>query len=624
MRTPTRLLVTVTAAAMLTTAVQATRTPTAAAAPVTCAGTAKVFDTRADGSLWYYEHRAPATGDMTWTEGRRIGDGFHGTTLASADGTIYYINAAGELRRYRYDGTRWTDGAGTVIGTGFGAWANGSNKATVDARGRLFLVDVSLLKVYRYTDNGWDNAAGDNADIAWLDYDMVVGAGDNVLYGRDGSGRLFRFRYDPVSQRWTDHRRQVGAGWQMFDRVFSPGGDVLYSITGGTMYWYRFDADTGTWANGGNGRVVGSGWSGRLDVSATSNTCSTPAPAPVPPVTPLPADPAAPLATVGAQNPRPHFSVVRLDANANAVAALDLGDRLAPTPLGGPAFGGGLTTATSGFAQHVAGVDRQGTVWLAQGKPPASAPTWSPFRSLGGSLTSVGLAAHGAAGVDSGGRLWFRPVADGAYGGWWDMSGPAGYTGELSVADLGGSTYGVLRRADGSVHSFHVLRWALNISKVLAYRSGPLPAAAAFGMPTPANVAYGDMLVARQTATGRPFALFGDEGDWDTTWTLLPALDLADEPLSAAQLRNEARAVAALGADGHVYVTIETRAASRQFLAWQRVGDTKAVTPPTLTSPERGDAEVAFLGEDGQVHHYTALVQANWYEPLTFTGGPRG
>jgi len=611
-------------AALAVTAVQFAAAPQPAqAAPVSCAGTVKVFDTRSDGSLWYYEHGAPATGDVSWTAGRKIGDGFHGTTVAAADGTIYYLDSAGEVRRYRYDGTKWTEGAGTLVGTEFPVGQRGFG-ITADARGDVFTKDVGVLRRHGFVAGAPRPAAdGVVADLAWLDYDLVVGAGDNVFYGRDSAGRLFRFRYDTVSQRWTEHRRQVGAGWGMFDKVFSPGGDVLYGIAGNTLYWYRFDAETGTWANGGNGRVVGSGWSGRTAVTATTDTCSVPAPAPVPPATPLPAAPNGPLATVGAQNPSAAFGFAYLDATNHAVVARDSGAGLDVTPLGGPTFPGGLTTGTTARAQSVVGLDGQGTVWVATGTP-AGQPVWSPFRSTGGSFTAVRKTDASLVAIDAGGRLWYRTWSDGAWGGWWDMSGPVGFTGELSAASSNGTTYGVARRADGSVHSFHVLMWGINIGKDTAYRTGPLPGAADFGLPTPATVNHGEMLVARHTATARPFAMFGSEGDWDEAWTPLPALDLADAPMSAAQTRNNSRAVAALGTDGYVYVTGETGDATRQFRTWQRVGDTKAVTPPTLTAPGQGDVEVAFRGADGKLHHYTAPVRADWYAPFEFTGGPRG
>lgn len=616
MRTRTSLLVSVLAGATI----QFTAAPPAQAAPVSCAGTVRVFDTRADGSLWYYEHRAPATGDWSWTDGRRIGAGFNGTTIASADGNIYYINSTGELRRYRYDGTKWTDGAGTLLSTGFRAYAGGTVEASADARGRLFTMtraDGGDLFSYDFA----VSTTGRHADIAWGEYGMVVAAGDNVVYARNGYGRLFRFRYDPVSQRWTDHRREVGAGWDMFDKVFSPGGDVLYGIAGDTMYWYRFDADTGTWANGGNGRLVGRGWAGHFAVSATTNTCSVPAPPPIPPVTPLPATPNGPLATVGSQNPYATYTFVYLDASGHAVAARDTSTGLTLTALGGPALVSDLTTSSMGM--EVAGLDEWGTAWHASAAP-FNTPVWTPMASAGGVVKSLRLSDYGMVGIDRSGRLLYRDFYLRPVGGWWDMSGPVGFTGELSVGSNAASTYGVARRSDGSVHSFHVLRWGLNVSKTEAYRSGPVPGAAEFDLPAAATVNDREMLVARHTTTARPYALFGVEGAWDATWTPLPALDLAATPMTAAQVRNHSRAVAALGADGYVYVTGETGDQTREFRPWQRLGTTKAITPPTLTSPLRGDVEVAFRGTDGKLHHYTAEVQANWNAPFVFTGGPRG
>ena len=198
-----RLLGAAVAAVLATGLVQAVAAPAAAAAPVSCTGSAKVYFGKGDGTLWLYEHRAPGTGDVSWAQGRQIGAGFVGPTAAGPDGTVYWVNGLGELRRYKYDGVRWTEG-GTLIGTGFTDFYEYRYGMTVDAKGRLLLTERSgMLRQFDNTLSRWNFADGKPVSPGW--WTSAVAMGDNVYY-QLSAGQLFRWRLDPSAQRGLEQR----------------------------------------------------------------------------------------------------------------------------------------------------------------------------------------------------------------------------------------------------------------------------------------------------------------------------------------------------------------------------------------------------------------------------------
>ncbi|HEX4704613.1 MAG TPA: tachylectin-related carbohydrate-binding protein, partial [Pseudonocardiaceae bacterium] len=276
----------------------------AAAATVTCTSNTHVFDVRGNGDLWLYDHTAPTTGAFTWANVHMIGAGFTGTILGGAGGDIYRITADGTLRLYNFSNGGWTNAGGTAIGSGFQMFA--PNMITSDSAGRIYAANqFGELFMYHYdkATRTWDDGAGTPMDLGWNffaqnGYVQITAAGDGVVYAVDKAGALFRYRYDPHSQRWTEYGRRVGAGFD--GPIFSPGGDVLYlrNLNAGTINWYHFNDDTGTWDNGGGGRLVGAGfdWSNHPYVTSGTDTCAGPTPAPVAAVTPVPAPADAPIA----------------------------------------------------------------------------------------------------------------------------------------------------------------------------------------------------------------------------------------------------------------------------------------------------------------------------------------
>jgi len=629
LRIGTRLSMSFAAAALAAGALQVTAPTPAQAVPVTCTGTAKVFWSLPSGALWYYEHRAPATGDYNWAAGRQIGAGFTGRTVASTDGAVYLVNAAGELRRYRYDGSRWTDGAGTVVGTGWqGLLTDGRYQLTADARGRLFAIDnYGVLMMFDETMSRWDFGKGIPLDLGWFG-DRVVGGGDGILYRiGETSGELSRYRYDADSARLT--RATAGAGnWTGLDPVLSPGGDVLYAAANGTLYWYRYDADTGTWANNGNGRVVGNGWHGSNgSVTAAPGTCTVPAPAPVAPATPAAATTGSPLQLSG---PAQYFGYAYRDTQGRAVELRETSDTtVSRTPVGTKTFVSDLSAATAqdqGITESLVGLDSSGTAWLSEGNWQFSAD-WQPF---GKGMTRVALTESfspsylpQAVGVDGSGTLWWRRQVSTPNGrGWlpWQQAA-AGVTDFQSVASTGTGVYGVAGN-----RWFDVNRDSANGNRI-RYRDGALPQAADVTQVTAAEVTYtSSVLVARLRSSGQAVFMRGSATGFDTAWQALPpltadgAVTVADVPMSATELSTGAVAVAAVGSDSHVYVT-NGRVSTGVFAPWQQVGAPIAGAPQLLT-PNFQDVQLGYRGQDGKVYHYGALTPNNT-NPLDFNGAGR-
>ena len=603
---PLRLVGVVAVAAVVAATVQFSSPQSVQAAPVTCTGTVKVFDGRADGTLWYYEHRAPATGDYSWAGGRQIGAGFAGPTVASVDGYVYLVTSAGQLRRYRYGTTSWLDAGGTVMGTGWQAWSGDRrNKLTADTKGRLYTVDATgALVMFDSTVPTWNATAGIPLDLGWTG-DRVIAAGDGVLYRLDDdTGRLTRYRYDADAQRISVPTPVAAGGWQTFERVYSPGGDILYGITGGTMYWYRYDADNGAWANGGNGRVVGAGWTNRVSVTAATSTCSIP-PAPVvEPVTPVEADPARALELSGGAG---NFSYLYRDAQGRAVEARDNGDALTRVTVGTKTFAGDLSSATSRDAagtEQLLGVDATGALWLSEGTGTFGA--WRPFGKgmRRAALTEAFAAADPvqALAVDGRGGLWWR-MRSAPHHRWLPWQRVPGEVTDFELVASGpGGAYGA------SVFEWFTLERSGN---TVTLQEGELPED--FESVAPAEVtSLPATLFARQTGTGAP-----------VSWGPLPTLPttLTQAPMSATQLGNGQLAVAGVGADGYVYVTTGD-AETGQYLQWQRVGE-KATGAVALVAPLAGEADLAYRGQDGKLYHYVAPVAAGSTAPLVFTGKGR-
>ncbi|MGZ3143071.1 tachylectin-related carbohydrate-binding protein [Lentzea chajnantorensis] len=263
-----------------------------------CNSEALIFTVYPDGNLWLYPHQEPETGAAQWNQWNQVGSGWASRAFGGPDRRVYDVKENGELWRFRLDpNTGWEDGgSGRKIADDWQdhADANFKNRVTVDPLGHFYDVDKAGNLHWRSYDESNGTWAATVIDTGWEQYDLITAAGNGVVYARKAgsAGELFRFRYHAPSQRWLEYAKPVGFGWQMFSRVFSPGGDVLYGTRPdtGQLLWYRYDETNGTWQGDpvtGFGREVGNGWHDDLSVFALTDNCvRTPEPNPDRPVVP--------------------------------------------------------------------------------------------------------------------------------------------------------------------------------------------------------------------------------------------------------------------------------------------------------------------------------------------------
>lgn len=189
-------------------------------------GNGIIYAIQADGRLLWYRNLGWVTSSASWANkgaARQIGTGWAGfeTVLAGADGTIFAMLGNGDLLWYRYILTDAT--------TGSGYWATNSGSRI-----------------------GW----------GFSGFPRLFGGYDNVIWGIDGAGFLYRYRYNRNdglvgSGAWSGGNR-VGNGWFVSADAVADTGGVIYTMAG-SLRWYRYV--NGAWA-AGSGRTIASGWSG--------------------------------------------------------------------------------------------------------------------------------------------------------------------------------------------------------------------------------------------------------------------------------------------------------------------------------------------------------------------------
>lgn len=622
MRLAHRLSVAAAAALLLATGLQLATAPqhVAAAAPVTCSTSAKIFDNR-NGNLYYYEHYTPGAGTASWSHGRLISTGFNGQTAIGPDGLIYYATASGELLRYRYDGTQWTEIA-TVVGTGWQRMNQPYYRMTVDSAGRLFAADEwGVLRVFDSRVPRWDLERGIPLDVDWRKAPIAVG--DNVFYEWDDyATTLYRWRYDPDSQRFTRSDSAIGSGFVYLDGLFSPGGDVLYrTAQNGLLYWYRYDADTGTWANNGNGQVIGSGWTNnRYSIGASPNACSTAAPARVSNVTPVAPDPQHAVQAAGRQV----MTFAYRGADGRAYQHYGNGSA---TAVGDKVFASDLSSA-SGSRVTLTGIDATGQVWISQ--DPDYLSTWATF---GRGMTSVRLNDPGSVGgriqafaTDTAGNLWWRTEWHGlqehpTWTAWRRVFRDAPFRGFDDVGTAGVDTFGT-KAASGITYWF-----AIHPQNGNEYATGPVQLGGSFGPPVHSNGYQNNMtLFARHKTNGQAYLQRGDMHGFAsaTTWAPLPPLTadgsvtLDTVPMAVDEWQGRF-VVATRGSDGFVYATTQVTSNGNEFYPWQRFAIAPAANAPSLSDGISYGMYLSYRGQDGQLYVY--VLGSMGAGAATFTGG---
>ena len=201
---------------------------------------------QSDGVLLWYRNLGWQTGAATWANGGsglQIGIGWHQfvKVMAAADGQIFALNPDGTLLWYQYILSN--------IQTGAGSW---------------------------HPNSGAQIGSGFNA------FPRMFGGWNNILYGVDGNGALFWYRYiGPTgSINWANggSGRQIGSGWKGYPDILADPNGVIYAVfQSDEFFWYRYvvqnlSTGAGFWVNGGNGIPIGVGWGSEGQRIIAANT----------------------------------------------------------------------------------------------------------------------------------------------------------------------------------------------------------------------------------------------------------------------------------------------------------------------------------------------------------------
>ncbi|GAA3463166.1 hypothetical protein GCM10018963_51790 [Saccharothrix longispora] len=548
----------------------------ASAAALVCDTSVKVYGVTPGGEFFVYPHNEPENGVFDWGVKRTVGSGWKaGRTLAGPDGVVYsMVGTTGELRRFRWDETAgdwhsWNGSQFRVVGGGWGRYtqAEHRNKVTVDEKGRLYEITAEGdLEVFVWEGDdatgGWtaETGGGKVIDTGWGQYDLVVAAGDGVLYARRPGGELFRYRYHAASDRFVRYAQPSGHGWNMFNRIFSPGGDVLYASrpdNGGELLWYRYHEDTDTWADTGRdvGKLVGHGWHGELDVVADTDACRlTGHDLPTRPAVPERFD--APTTVLQAQDGRVSYFYVNGEGGLSVATQRTAGDYglldyrtftghfdFTGQPGAGLRRDGRFETLAN---SHDDG-EYRGRVQQVKNGVWGSGPVTPERGWLLGDPVVV-TEADGALSqfaVDEAGGLWRRAqiAPDGPYAAWRALAA-SGLSTDITVLRNGAAVDVVARFADGTARA----------TRVTGGSAGAWRTVGAGVTGRPAAVAHpnGDLQVFARRADGLVHTQRESGGAFPGTWSAVGGLATAGPPAAVLQ-GNGLMALAVRGVDGFVH-----------------------------------------------------------------------
>ncbi|WP_410644741.1 tachylectin-related carbohydrate-binding protein [Amycolatopsis sp. lyj-346] len=608
-------------------------TQAAAADTITCRAGAGVFYTLPDTHLDLDRHHEPETGATSWTGRTTIGNAWSGKTLAGPDGRMYSILDNGDVHRQRRLATGWENGGvSQKIATGWAGMTQpqSRNRISVDATGDFYWAHDSILAWVRYdeTTKAWTDRL---IDTGWTltKYDLIVGAGAGVFYARTPAGALYRFQYDPASQRWVEYATLVGAsGWQNFSQIASAGGDVLYALdkNNGQIKWYRY-LGGGSWTGP---KVVGT-IGADYQLSVTTDDCRLVNPAlPARPAVPARPSPATFL-TEGTESKIQHFYV---DDFGRLIHGRQRTDDVTIVEFsvvpGYQEFSGvpaAVRAADNSLQVTALGQDSESRV----GSQTPGATSWPALAGFGGWTPGPARlvlrdGVSYAFAVDTAGKLWVRPQ-DPASKQFlpWRVLDSTGLSSDLTVVPqtdgidvFARTTSGLYTKAtyaDGSLSSW-----------ITVPGTGWLAAAAAVANPDK-NLQVFAVQPDGQVVTQRELS-----GGFTGAWSPLTGITANGVPATAMDPGGTVH-VAVKANDGYVYVTEQVAPGSATYRGWQRLADARtgaayqSVTDPALTARSTGGVVAAFRDADGVSYVYSSTVVPALTARATtgrsvFTGGP--
>ncbi len=551
-------------------------------------------------------------------------DWAYGRTLGGPDGRVYGIDSTG-LHRHRWTGQGMGGSAETwTMSTGFTAFATAArrDKITVDQLGDFYLIDANGgLRWYRYAEatRTWTISAR-AIDTGWDKYDLLVATAPGVLYARTTDGRLYRYRFDPVGQRWIDRDRLVSGSFSAFTKgLFSVGGDTLYGIdSSGDLREFRYREDIHSWAV--NGKVIGIS---QVPTAITANTdaCTQSASSSPPPSTPV--QPDAPIAVM--QAPAVNAALGNLEvAYVDNIGQLRHGRvhpdflgsiQWSPTP-GVEAYTGkpALVTDAQNRVNLFAHETSSHIMRLTQ-KTPAM-PEWEPWFGLAGSMKSepavVRLPDNNVVvfGYDENGTLWHRQLnSSGTYPMPWLPLGGTALAGTTPVLQAGtdGSATILATSAAGEVVSA--------VWRAGALTTGWTGLGGTGFTATPTSAVLPGrriMVLARHTDGSVRAQLQNSDGTWPRSWTTVgdSSITLAGSPSALLSPSTGRMWVFVRATDGNIYRSRQTTAGSATWTSWGPVASGgNYVADPTAFTWQNGSGEqIGFVTRtiNSSVHLFSA------------------
>lgn len=249
-------------------------------------GSGVLYGVRADGALQWFRHTDPAGGSAAWANGgsaKVIGSGWHDfvEVLGNTDGSLFGVYGDGRVMRYRYVVTdsatgagNWeNNGAGVQVGSGWNRFPRifgGPENALwgVDAQGDLWRSQLTggVLPEPVKVGSGFQDTTWLGADTGGTIYGVRFGALCWWRYLGNGAwangGNLTQIG-DTAWGALSGKSITAGGGGLIY--VVRPDNDLTTPGHDGNLVWLRLSnwltANLGAdWANGGNGRVIGSGF----------------------------------------------------------------------------------------------------------------------------------------------------------------------------------------------------------------------------------------------------------------------------------------------------------------------------------------------------------------------------
>lgn len=589
--------------------------PAVAADSFSCTGAAQFFNSTSAGTLTHRTYATPGRTGGKWTAGTTIGpSGWKqfGRVLGGPDGRVYGIKSEG-MFRYRWTGSEWEkiDGLyGRQISSSLGSYAESANrnKITIDESGDFYTIDnTGRLRWHRYSESSktW-TVDGRVIDTGWDRYNLLFATSPGVLYARAADGRLYRYRFDPTTQRWISRDRLVGSpGWAAYTRLFSAGGDTVYGVQDdGDLYQYRYREDLLNWELVFH--KVGAGW-GFPEVFATTNTCHQGAiSSPVLPS--IPVQPNMPIAAMQAPAASTALGTLEIAYN-DSIGQIRYG-RANPDALGTIQWSAPANIVHAGTPVLVADADDNVNVFnqastsdiqqLTQ-KDPAS-PDWKPWLELGGAMKSTPAAIQlsdeslAVFAYDTNGTLWSRQQ-DGTTGDLlpWTSTGATGLTG-TPIAQIGPDRTATIL-ATTSTGKVQTATWkAGNLTTEWAdlgdtQFTGPLTTTLLPG--------YRVMAAGRATNGTIQTQLQNIDGTWPGTWTTVGDDSITPDGSPSAILSPTTGRVWVFirATDGNIYRTRQTAAGSTTWTTWGPVtfGETYAVDPTAFTWQNSNGHHIGFV-----------------------------